>query len=69
MFIVSSCRKLGGQNVPEAWGGINRLGDETDNVTVEVNNVLVEKRINNVFGVIEGLVDAGKVMREAVIRS
>lgn len=69
MFIVSSCRKLGGQNVPEAWGGVNRLGDESDHVTVEVNNILAEKKINNVFCVIKGLVDAGKIMREAVIRS
>uniref|UniRef100_A0A3Q3WYC2 Transferrin receptor protein 1 n=1 Tax=Mola mola TaxID=94237 RepID=A0A3Q3WYC2_MOLML len=55
-------RKLGGQNVPEAWGGVNRLGDESDHVTVEVNNILAEKKINNVFCVIKGLVDADRYL-------
>lgn len=56
MFV---CRQLGGQNIPDGWGGIHRLGDETDVVTVEVNNVLAERKISNVFGVIKGVVDAG----------
>uniref|UniRef100_A0AAX7SNT6 Transferrin receptor protein 1 n=1 Tax=Astatotilapia calliptera TaxID=8154 RepID=A0AAX7SNT6_ASTCA len=43
-----------------SWEGINRLGDESDVITVEVNNVLTEKRINNVFGVIKGFVDADR---------
>lgn len=38
---------------------MNRLGDESDLITLEVNNVLVEKEIHNVFGVIKGFVDAG----------
>uniref|UniRef100_A0A4W6C2V0 Transferrin receptor protein 1 n=1 Tax=Lates calcarifer TaxID=8187 RepID=A0A4W6C2V0_LATCA len=33
---------------------------EKDVITVEVNNVLTEKRINNVFGVIKGFVDADR---------
>ncbi|XP_070700653.1 transferrin receptor protein 1-like [Pempheris klunzingeri] len=52
--------QLGGQNVPEGWGGIYKLGDETDLITVEVNNILTEKKINNVFGVIKGFVDADR---------
>lgn len=40
------------------------MGDEKDVITVEVNNVLTEKRINNVFGVIKGFVDAGKNLSE-----
>ncbi|XP_076018357.1 transferrin receptor protein 1-like [Genypterus blacodes] len=51
-------RQLGGQPVNE-WGGI-RLGNESDVVTVEVNNVLTEKKITNIFGVIEGFVDSDR---------
>lgn len=46
--------------MPEEWNGINGLGCETDIITVEVNNVLTEKKITNVFGVIKGIVDAGR---------
>ncbi|XP_061790776.1 transferrin receptor protein 1-like [Nerophis lumbriciformis] len=53
-------RQLEGQNVPEEWGGFNKLGSETDVITVEVNNFLTEKKIYNVFGVIEGFVDADR---------
>ncbi|XP_039878359.1 transferrin receptor protein 1-like [Simochromis diagramma] len=53
-------RQLGGRTQPDGWGSINRLGDESDVITVEVNNVLTEKRINNVFGVIKGFVDADR---------
>ncbi|KAG8013949.1 Transferrin receptor protein 1 [Nibea albiflora] len=53
-------RQLGGQNVPESWGVITKLGDETDVITVEVNNVLTEKKITNVFGVIKGFVDSDR---------
>nr|XP_057925177.1 transferrin receptor 1a [Doryrhamphus excisus] len=53
-------RQLGGQNVPEEWGGFNKLGSDSDVVAVEVNNYLVEKKINNVFGVIKGFVDADR---------
>ncbi|XP_042353410.1 transferrin receptor protein 1-like isoform X2 [Plectropomus leopardus] len=53
-------RALEGQNEPESWGGLNRLGGENDLITVEVNNVLKEKKINNVFGVIKGFVDADR---------
>ncbi|XP_074545279.1 transferrin receptor protein 1-like [Halichoeres trimaculatus] len=48
---------LQGQNVPESWGSYHKLGDESDIITVEVNNPLTEKRIHNVFGVIKGFVD------------
>lgn len=53
-------RQLGGQNVPDGWGGLNKLGDLSDVITVEVRNVLTEKKINNVFGVIKGFVDADR---------
>ncbi|XP_054625538.1 transferrin receptor 1a [Dunckerocampus dactyliophorus] len=53
-------RQLEGQNVPEEWGGFNKLGSESDVITVEVNNYLTEKKINNVFGVIKGFVDADR---------
>lgn len=53
-------RQLGGRTQPNGWGSINRLGDESNVITVEVNNVLTEKRINNVFGVIKGFVDADR---------
>nr|AHE13882.1 transferrin receptor 1 [Monopterus albus] len=52
--------KLGGQSSPDPWGSYNKLGDESDVITVEVNNVLKEKKINNVFGVIKGFVDADR---------
>lgn len=58
----ASYRQLGGQIEPESWGGQYQLGDQSDIITVEVNNVLIEKKINNVFGVIKGFVDAGKIM-------
>lgn len=46
--------------MPIGWNGINRLGDENDIIRVEVNNVLTEKKISNVFGVIKGIVDPGQ---------
>lgn len=50
-----------GTSAPTGWVGVGRLGDDKDMVTVEVNNVLSEKFINNVFGVIKGFVDPGMV--------
>ncbi|XP_040910444.1 transferrin receptor protein 1-like isoform X2 [Toxotes jaculatrix] len=50
-------RELGGQDSPSEWGSPNKLGDDNNVITVEVNNVLTEKRIINVFGVIKGFVD------------
>ncbi|XP_077413901.1 transferrin receptor protein 1-like [Vanacampus margaritifer] len=58
----SILRQLGGKKAPEEWGVFCNLGNETDLITVEVNNVLTEKKINNVFGVIEGFVDADRYM-------
>lgn len=60
-MLSPSYRQLGGQNVPEGWGGKYRLGQENDLITVDVNNILTEKKINNVFGVIKGFVDAGTI--------
>uniref|UniRef100_A0A4W6C2U3 Transferrin receptor protein 1 n=1 Tax=Lates calcarifer TaxID=8187 RepID=A0A4W6C2U3_LATCA len=56
----SILRKLGGQSAPREWESYYNLGEEKDVITVEVNNVLTEKRINNVFGVIKGFVDADR---------
>ncbi|XP_029970573.1 transferrin receptor protein 1-like [Salarias fasciatus] len=53
-------RKLGGPILPDGWRGYHRLGDENDTITVEVRNVLAEKKITNVFGVIKGFVDADR---------
>ncbi|KAM4605469.1 transferrin receptor protein 1-like [Polymixia lowei] len=53
-------RQLGGQTVPGEWGGMSKLGDDKNIITVEVNNVPIEKKINNVFGVIKGFVDADR---------
>lgn len=36
------------------------MGDQNDVISVEVNNVLTEKKISNVFGVIKGIVDSGQ---------
>uniref|UniRef100_A0A1A7WVF2 Transferrin receptor protein 1 n=1 Tax=Iconisemion striatum TaxID=60296 RepID=A0A1A7WVF2_9TELE len=52
--------KLGGQSLPEGWEGFYNLGNENDTISVEVNNFLTEKKINNVFGVIKGFVDADR---------
>lgn len=43
-----------------------RLGGQ-ENVTVEVNNVLVNRKIINVFGVIKGFTDPGTVHLQDVI--
>ncbi|XP_036410856.1 transferrin receptor 1b [Megalops cyprinoides] len=55
-------KKMSGNNAPSQWvgllGGVSyKMGGDNDNVTVEVNNVLTEKKIHNVFGVIKGFVD------------
>ncbi|KAF4076346.1 hypothetical protein AMELA_G00213420 [Ameiurus melas] len=56
-------RQMGGRNSPRGWADGNlknveyKLGSSDDNVTVEVNNVLTEIQIHNVFGVIKGFVD------------
>lgn len=55
----SSYRNLGGLNAPAGWKTI-KLGDESDFITVEVNNVLTTKKIVNVFGVIKGFVEPGR---------
>lgn len=46
--------------MPIQWNGFHKLGGENDIIRVEVNNVLTEKKISNVFGVIKGIVDSGQ---------
>uniref|UniRef100_A0A672YQR2 Transferrin receptor protein 1 n=1 Tax=Sphaeramia orbicularis TaxID=375764 RepID=A0A672YQR2_9TELE len=58
--IISKWMQLQGPEAPSRWGSLSRLGSEDDVITVEVNNVLVERKINNVFGVIKGYVDADR---------
>ncbi|XP_031415391.1 transferrin receptor 1a isoform X2 [Clupea harengus] len=59
-------RGMEGRNTPRSWkdGGLSgvlyKLGDLSDIVSVEVNNVLVETKIHNVFGVIKGVTDADR---------
>nr|XP_019961267.1 PREDICTED: transferrin receptor protein 1 [Paralichthys olivaceus] len=55
-------RQLGGQATPVQWGCYHKLGNESDVITIEVNNVLAEKKISNVFGVIKGFVDADRYL-------
>ncbi|KAI1882749.1 hypothetical protein AGOR_G00238140 [Albula goreensis] len=54
-------RKMGGNSAPSFWTGnlgvSYRLGGDDGVVKVEVNNVLAEKKINNVFGVLKGFMD------------
>lgn len=61
-FCVLS-RNIGGPESDESFkGGLTRLTYRLggiENVTVEVNNVLVNKEIHNVFGVIKGFTDPG----------
>ncbi|XP_051970674.1 transferrin receptor protein 1-like [Xyrauchen texanus] len=55
--------KMGGRDARSNFIGLfssYKLGRETDIVTVEVNNNLVDTKIHNVFGVIKGFVDADK---------
>ncbi|XP_065114458.1 transferrin receptor 1b [Paramisgurnus dabryanus] len=56
--------KMGGRTPPTSFLGRfsnYKFGSETDRpITVEVNNVLVDTRIINVFGVIKGFVDADR---------
>ncbi|XP_026062139.1 transferrin receptor 1a [Carassius auratus] len=60
--------KLGGRTSPDAWSDgmlrdtMYKLGDDGDNITVEVKNVLIQKKIHNVFGVIEGYMDKDRYM-------
>ncbi|XP_076837649.1 transferrin receptor protein 1-like [Brachyhypopomus gauderio] len=55
-------KEMGGGNPPRGWadGGLQvyKLGGDNDLASVDVNNVLVEKKIHNVFGVIKGFIDA-----------
>ncbi|XP_072220505.1 transferrin receptor 1a isoform X2 [Leuresthes tenuis] len=53
-------KELEGQSLSETWNVYHKLGDEKDTVTVEVNNVLTEKKVHNVFGVIKGFVDSDR---------
>ncbi|KAK5859587.1 hypothetical protein PBY51_021135 [Eleginops maclovinus] len=53
----SILKELGGPDAPEEWVSSNKLGSRNDVITVNVNNVLREKKITNVFGVFKGFVD------------
>ncbi|XP_075876851.1 transferrin receptor 1a isoform X2 [Nelusetta ayraudi] len=53
--------QLGGPNKPVGWKGPT-LGDENDIISLEVNNVLTEKKIYNLFGVIKGYVEPEKYL-------
>ncbi|XP_058274138.1 transferrin receptor protein 1-like isoform X2 [Hemibagrus wyckioides] len=52
---------MGGRSPPRGWadGGLQeyKLGDYNDIISLEMNNVLTEIQIHNVFGVIKGLID------------
>ncbi|XP_027014062.2 transferrin receptor 1a [Tachysurus fulvidraco] len=54
-------RDMGGRGPPRGWadGGLQeyKLGDLNDVVSLQMNNVLTEIQIHNVFGVIKGLID------------
>ncbi|KAL3054710.1 hypothetical protein OYC64_017614 [Pagothenia borchgrevinki] len=52
-------QQLGGANAPQDWES-SKLGDDSDVITLGVDNVLREKKIVNVFGVIKGFVDADR---------
>uniref|UniRef100_A0A671S7A5 Transferrin receptor protein 1 n=1 Tax=Sinocyclocheilus anshuiensis TaxID=1608454 RepID=A0A671S7A5_9TELE len=60
--------KLGGRTSSDGWSDgmlrdtMYKLGDDGDNITVEVKNVLVQKKIHNVFGVIKGYTDTDRYM-------
>uniref|UniRef100_A0A8C1RJ02 Transferrin receptor protein 1 n=1 Tax=Cyprinus carpio TaxID=7962 RepID=A0A8C1RJ02_CYPCA len=60
--------KLGGRTSPDDWSDgmlrdtMYKLGDDGDIITVEVKNVLIQKKIHNVFGVIKGYMDKDRYM-------
>uniref|UniRef100_A0A672NX80 Transferrin receptor protein 1 n=1 Tax=Sinocyclocheilus grahami TaxID=75366 RepID=A0A672NX80_SINGR len=60
--------KLGGRTSTDGWSDgmlrdtMYKLGDDGDNITVEVKNVLIQKKIHNVFGVIKGYTDTDRYM-------
>lgn len=77
MFIGIFClnhRKMSGKDAPRPFTGTlpgvskYSLGGET-NVSVTVNNVLVDTKIYNVFGVIKGFVDPGEELEHYVLMS
>ncbi|XP_017574731.2 transferrin receptor 1b isoform X2 [Pygocentrus nattereri] len=56
-------QKMGGNDAPENFKGNlkgisrYRLGGDGDTMTVTVNNVLVDTKIHNIFGVLNGFID------------
>ncbi|KAI5092645.1 transferrin receptor protein 1 [Silurus meridionalis] len=54
-------REMEGRSPPHGWGngGLQdyKLGSTNDIVSVEVNNLLTEIQIHNVFGVVKGFID------------
>ncbi|XP_061097771.1 transferrin receptor protein 1-like [Conger conger] len=59
-------RKMSGISAGSFWPGAlavdYKMGGVADVVTVEVNNDLVDKKINNVFGIIKGFVDPDRYL-------
>lgn len=59
---------MGGKEAPESFKGAldglskYTLGGEGDQVSVTVNNDLVDTKIHNVFGVIKGFIDPGELL-------
>ncbi len=54
---------MGGEVAPDRFKGLfsrYNLGNESNRVTIEVNNNLADTKIHNVFGVIKGYVDPGE---------
>ncbi|XP_030630420.1 transferrin receptor 1a [Chanos chanos] len=65
---ASIMRDMKGELPPRGWadGELNgveyRIGNNDDEITVEVKNVLVESKIHNVFGVIKGFTDSDRYL-------
>lgn len=68
-------RSIGGPAPPASSGFRGKLPSQAytlggqENITVEVNNVMVSRQIHNVFGVIKGFADPGRVHLEDGIQS
>ena len=65
IYLISLSAAASEGNLPETDKLTDTLGGR-ENVTVEVNNVLVNKELHNVFGVIKGFQDPGRTTDEAI---
>lgn len=65
--LVVPCREIGGPESDASSGfkgGFQSVSYQlggTKNISVNVNNVLVNREIHNVFGVIKGFSDPGRI--------